>query len=272
MAVEDAVKTTVDLHLAFLDTLGIALPLAARILDFGCGAGAAVAYLCRREFDCYGIDVAAGGPAISHDPAGACRAAFPDWRLEWDKSTALAGRVFPVSPDDYRLPFPDRSFDFCFSDQVFEHVHDYAAVFREIGRVLKPGALSLHRFPGPNRLIEGHAQLPIPLLCRNRAYLGLWALAGRRAPHQGGLSWRDTVQDNRRMMSQTFYPTKARLRRYARQAGIWIEFCERWEFATCSAGALAVARRRLERVGLGGLARLLLPLLAQRYMLLRSAG
>jgi SAM-dependent methyltransferase len=264
ITVEEAAEICVALHLAFLDRLGRGLPVGARIFDLGCGAGGAVAVLCRRGFDAYGVDVDSGGRGSS--------AVFPDWKTGWAQVGPLAGRVHLVSPQGYRLPFPDGFFDFCFSDQVFEHVVDYVAVFREIGRVLKPGSISLHRFPGPNRLIEGHTQLPVPLLCRSGTYLALWAVAGRRAPHQAGFNWHRTVLDNRRMMSQTFYPTKRQLRCFARQAGVTIEFREREEFAALTAGELAGVRRKLERLGLGGPARLLLPLVAQRYMLLQAAA
>ena len=78
-------------------------------LDLGCGAGSAVAVLCRRGFDAYGVDVDSGGRGSS--------AVFPDWKTGWAQVGPLAGRVHLVSPQGYRLPFPDEFFDFCFSDQ-----------------------------------------------------------------------------------------------------------------------------------------------------------
>lgn len=41
--------------------------------------------------------------------------------------------------DVQRLTFPDASFDLCTSTEVFEHVPDDRAGFREIRRVLRPG-------------------------------------------------------------------------------------------------------------------------------------
>jgi len=38
---------------------------------------------------------------------------------------AVRQRLSLVLLDDYRLPYPDHSIDFCFSDQVFEHVFNY---------------------------------------------------------------------------------------------------------------------------------------------------
>ena len=62
---------------------------------------------------------------------------------------------------------------------VFEHVFDYRTTMSEIVRVLKPGALSVHHFPGPNYYKEGHIGLPFPPLCYNRAYLTMWAWIAR---------------------------------------------------------------------------------------------
>ena len=243
----------VDLHLAFLAELGLALPRGARILDFGCGAGDAVELLCRRGFDAYGVDV------------------NPYWTPIWERRAALAGRVSMLDAQAYAVPFRAGFFDFAFSDQVFEHVADCPAAFRELARVLKPGAVSLHRFPGPNCPIEGHTMLPVPALCRWPPYLALWAMLGRRAGGQSGLSRRETVADNRRRMADTFLPSKRLLRRHAAEAGVAIDFVERREFAICTVGRLAKWHRRAAAAGLGALTGAVLPLFAQRYMLLRRA-
>jgi len=240
-----------DLHFAFLARRGISLRTGAEILDFGCGAADAVERLCTRGRSCYGVDV------------------NPFWQRSWVGREAISGRVSLLDPGDYRLPFPDRFFDFCFSDQVFEHILDYSTVFRELGRVLKPDALSLHRFPGPNCPVEAHAMLPLPWLCRYKTYLAGAALLGWRAADQQALSWQQTLAENRRRMSETFYPTKRALRRLAARAGVAVEFVEREEFRSLTIGRLAALRNGFERLGVGALAGAVLPLFAQRYMLLR---
>ena len=47
--------------------------------------------------------------------------------------------------DASALPFPDGAFDYVFSNAVFEHFHDPGAAIGEVGRVLRPGGVSLHK-------------------------------------------------------------------------------------------------------------------------------
>jgi SAM-dependent methyltransferase len=49
--------------------------------------------------------------------------------------------------DVQRLTFPDGAFDVCTSTEVFEHVADDAAGFREIRRVLRPGGIFVFTVP-----------------------------------------------------------------------------------------------------------------------------
>jgi SAM-dependent methyltransferase len=197
-------------HLRFLEWLGKPLPPGERVLDFGCGIGHSVDVLLDMGYDVYGVDVV-------------------DWWDRddyWDKSYVPGPRVRErlrcIKEANYRIPFPDGHFEFCFSDQVVEHVHDYTAVFGEIVRVLEPQAVSLHRFPGPNMLVEGHVFLPFPVLCYYNAYLAMCAMLGRRSPDQKGLTWRQTLASNIVFMKQVSYPRKASLRRHAAEAGVCV--------------------------------------------------
>lgn len=49
--------------------------------------------------------------------------------------------------DVQRLTYPDASFDLCTSTEVFEHVPDDLAGFREVRRVLRPGGLFVFTVP-----------------------------------------------------------------------------------------------------------------------------
>ena len=103
-----------------------AAPPVPRLLDFGCGAGAFLRSLARRDFggEMVGSDISAG-------------------MLDEARKTWPAGRPSPTwalsTPG--RLPFADHSFDIVAALGVLHHVMpaDRPAEWREIARVLRPG-------------------------------------------------------------------------------------------------------------------------------------
>lgn len=109
---------------AILEALHGPLAPGARVLDFGCGDGNSVRAWRDYGFDARGCDVALHDDATSRDMQN-------------------AGLLLPISHQPYRLPFADQSFDVV-SNEVFEHVQDYAAAISEVHRVLRPGGFSLH--------------------------------------------------------------------------------------------------------------------------------
>lgn len=251
-------------HLRFATAhLGVQLAPGAKILDFGCGIGTSVRILLAQGYDAYGVDVLEYWD----------RDFDKYWHIEEKPPPEIAARLNRVDPANYRLPFADGTFDFCFSDQVFEHVFDYKTTMAEIVRVLKPGALSVHNFPGPNYLMEGHVGLPFPWLCYSRSYLTLCALIAwlrGSAP-----DWRERAKSYGEIMRFNNYPTKAQLRRIARAAGAEIRFREVEEFLFREGSPLKTALlKRLHAVKMDRLAaRMLALVLLQRYMILeRSEG
>lgn len=126
-------------QIALCEAKGIPIPKDARILDFGCGAG-------RRVYELLdaGYPHAAGYDVVDYlalrDPTDRAR--------------------FHIGPDGH-VPVPDATFDFVFSDQVFEHVMDQPTAFREIVRILKPGGVSVHVIPAKWQLIEPHIRVPL---------------------------------------------------------------------------------------------------------------
>ncbi|MFQ3666931.1 MAG: class I SAM-dependent methyltransferase, partial [Sphingomonadaceae bacterium] len=185
-----------------------------RVLDFGCGIGQSVAWLLGQGHDAWGVDIE------------------EHWGADFDRFWHAAERptrevterlrLAPLNP--YRVPFDDASFDLIFSDQVMEHVFNPVDVLRELGRVLKPDGLSIHRFPGFNVPVEGHIGVPVIPLCRYRWWLMLWARLGVRSSRQRGMPWWQVLESNQAMMRFCNYATQAQWRAWGRVAGVHVRF------------------------------------------------
>jgi ubiquinone/menaquinone biosynthesis C-methylase UbiE len=154
--------------LAIAGELKLGLGPGSKVLDFGCGLGLYTLALRQRGMHAYGCDV---------------------WR-RFDEVDELSRKhcgesLFSyVSLDDYRLPYADASFDFIFSDHVFEHVLDYDTTLREVRRVLRPGGVALHIFPSINRIIESHVKIPFSGRIRWLPWLRLWHRLGAGGEHK----------------------------------------------------------------------------------------
>lgn len=116
---------------------------AARVLDYGCGAGHLVQAGNRKGLDIAGAEVYYGGSKT---------------REEAEKSGLLGTAIREIR--DGRLDFPDASFHLVVNNQVMEHVEDLDASLREISRVLKPGGAVLSLFPSRDVIREGHIGIP----------------------------------------------------------------------------------------------------------------
>ncbi len=62
--------------------------------------------------------------------------------------------------DGTRLPVPDACFDFLIINHIYEHVPDPRTLFREVGRVLKPGGCAYVTAGSRWALMEPHYRLP----------------------------------------------------------------------------------------------------------------
>lgn len=177
---------------------------SATILDLGCGEGKMVQELRQNGYNAYGCD-------------------FIDTQGISDfTSTIQHGyskdilRSIEGSP--YRLPFEDKTFDYIFSSQVFEHIMDYETTLREIYRILKPGGISLNMFPGRYIFIEPHVFVPLASVLQNRAWLLLWAYLGVRNRFQKGKKAKEVATLNYNYLhAQTNYLKKGQIFDYAKR-------------------------------------------------------
>ncbi len=112
-----------------------------KVLDFGCGRGVMVNYLHSLGYDAYGCDISGGWEK------------FPDSPVD---------RLALISMEPYRLPYESSTFDIVFSTSVLEHARNQEEFFLEIHRVLKPGGVSMHLYPGKWYLpSEPHIHIPL---------------------------------------------------------------------------------------------------------------
>ena len=140
---------------------GLILNPESRLLDFGCGSGKWVQELRSKGFQAYGC-----GTRYDNEPGVNTEAMISQGII----------RILDLA--DYRLPFDDDTFDFIFSDNVFEHVQNYAQTNAEIARVLRKDGLCLHIFPSRWRPVESHVFVPLASVIHNFSWQYLWALIG----------------------------------------------------------------------------------------------
>jgi SAM-dependent methyltransferase len=130
------------------------------MLDIGPGQGLSQVLYFAQENDVIGIDLdwigqgispakywhilRANGPkrmlkSIGRDLLISNRAFNAELARRLGVKKLRRGKVMQM--DAAKMTFPDASFDLVYSFNVFEHIHDPAAVFKEIRRVLKPGGV-----------------------------------------------------------------------------------------------------------------------------------
>ena len=104
----------------------MALTPGAHVLDVGCGLGGATRYIAA-TYKCHvtGIDLTADYIAVAKMLAA--RTGLAD-RIDYRTASALA------------MPFADAAFDAAITLHVAMNIEDRAGLYREVARVLKPGA------------------------------------------------------------------------------------------------------------------------------------
>ena len=218
-------------QLNILRDLGHPVSPDSMVLDLGCGNGELVHEYLNKGYDAYGCD-------------------FSFKTGEFVEPLFAKGRIRKVDSNTYQLPFEDKSFDFVFTDQVFEHVKDYEGTLTEIKRVLKPGGVSLNFFPSRYQIIEPHVYVPFASINKNYYWLLLWALLGIRKRSQRGLSAKETARSNYQYLnSSTFYLTKSEIENYCKNhfhkvifaEGIFMRYLQRYRFISVMSNTWLVA-------------------------------
>lgn len=185
------------MHVNHTFALDAAVRAGGRCLDFGCGEGEVVKAGLEMHLDIWGAE---NFFCVGHSQRQRVVG-------------SLASRIGEIGPND-EMPFPDRHFDFIFSNQVFEHVANLPRVLLELKRILKPNGTMLHMFPSREVWREGHCWVPLAHRLTGRsAYNYLFAARALGfgfqkeigPPGQWAQYWADFLKD------KCFYRTKTEI-------------------------------------------------------------
>ena len=198
------------LKLKIIKEFGFSISSQSIFMDFGCGSGKVVKELCDHGFKAFG-----------------CGTRYDSEEGIDTEAMIGQGTIRIVDLQNYILPFEDNTFDFIFSDNVFEHVQNYSETNAEIARVLKADGCCLHIFPSRCRPIESHVFVPFASIIQNYFWQYFWAFLG---VHN---EWKDFVTPKERatrfhhyLRNETNYLTRKELIKEFNQYFRKVEFIE----------------------------------------------
>ena len=116
-----------------------------KVLDFGCGRGELCAFLRRRGFNTFGIDIDLKGIEVAR---------------HFLRSTGGDADTMGIIGDNGVTEFPDGFFDFVISDQVIEHVENIELTAAECARLTRTGGGGIHSYPANLSPVEPHIFVP----------------------------------------------------------------------------------------------------------------
>lgn len=181
------------------------------ILDFGCGSGNGVLELRKNGFQAFGCDIDIESETNTTND-----------------SMVSKGIIRSINLNPYILPFKDNTFDFIFSQEVFEHVKNYSEALSEISRVLKPDGVCLHLFPSRYKPIEVHVFVPFSSIIQSYWWLYFWTFLGVRNEFQKSLSTKErAIRDYNYLKDKTNYLSKSNLRKHFGEYFNDVLFCEK---------------------------------------------
>lgn len=194
---------TFSSYRAILNELGYDINSQSIILDFGCGEGKRVYQYRNLGFNAFRTDI------------------------KLSQENSFLRRIHNSTV--YRILFKDETFDFVFSEQVFEHVQDRSSALSEIRRVLKPNGFSLHIFPSKYKPIEFHVLVPFGGIFQAHSWLLLWAFLGVRNSFQRSLNFKEVADSNYSYLkNRTHFLSKRRVRNYVLAHFQNINFAEKY--------------------------------------------
>ncbi len=200
----------ISLKFKIIKEFNFELTLDSVILDFGCGGGKSVQELHENGYQAFGCDITFKADA--------------DVDLE---SLVKKGIVRTINLNPYKLPFNDKTFDFIFSDDVFEHVRNYQETINEISRVLKPNGICLHTFASRYRPIETHTFIPLSSIIKSFWWLNLWAFLGVGSKKHAELSLKEKTKFYFDYLNNsTNYLPKRKLLNFFTASFHDVKFCE----------------------------------------------
>lgn len=205
-------KLPIDLsiRMTLIKELGYNLNSDSVIMDFGCGSGRKV-----KNFRDLGYQAFGCGTRFNSED-------------DIDTEAMMRDRIIrTIDLENYILPFEDNTFDFIFSESVFEHVKNYAESISELARVLKPDGICLHTFVSRYKLIEAHVKVPFASFIQSYWWLYFWAFLGGRN------EWKDldTVKGRATgyynyLKKETNYLTRRQLKNQFSRKFDKVVFCE----------------------------------------------
>jgi ubiquinone/menaquinone biosynthesis C-methylase UbiE len=112
-------------------------------LDYGCGTGKLVFYANNNGYNFKGVDNY-----------------YESINIDEFERITVKENIFILNKNG-EIPFPDNTFEYVCSEQVFEHVKNLDQVLFELNRILKEKGEMLHVFPFIDYVIkEGHYGIP----------------------------------------------------------------------------------------------------------------
>jgi SAM-dependent methyltransferase len=181
------------------------------LMDFGCGDAKSVQELRDLGYQAFGCDMMVKSEG---------NVSFESMMKE--------GIIRKIDLNPYTLPFKDNSFDFIFSNSVFEHIKNYSETISELSRVLKPNGLCLHTFASRYNPIESHVFVPFSSIIQSYWWLYFWVLLGVRNEWQDCHSVKErTKRYYNYLKDKTNYLSKSNLQKHFEEHFNEVIFCEK---------------------------------------------